>query len=138
MLNRPAFANGNLAFCYLGLGVFFLFAILTLNLRRSTSGLALRAVRDSETASRTTGLSVVQVKVIVGALAAFVAAVGGAFLALDEGVALPETFDTFLGLVWLAVVVTIGIRSITAAALAWSGVRALAGGLRNLGPSPPG
>ena len=118
VLNRPAFANGDLAFCYLALGVFLIFGILTLNLRHSTSGLALRAVRDSEPASRTLGLSVLQVKVIVGALAAFVAAVGGGFLALDARIAQPQSYATFAGLVWLAVVVTIGIRSITAAALA--------------------
>jgi branched-chain amino acid transport system permease protein len=117
-LNRPNFVNGDLAFAYLALVVFIIFAVLTLNLRRSTSGLALRAVRDSEPASRTLGLSVLQVKVIVGALAAFVAAVGGGFLALDARVAQPQSFATFAGLVWLAVVVTMGVRSITAAALA--------------------
>jgi branched-chain amino acid transport system permease protein len=74
-------------------------------------------VRDSESASRTLGLNIVQVKVIVGALGAFVAAVGGGFIALDAGVAQPQTYETFAGLVWLAVVVTLGIRSITAAAL---------------------
>jgi branched-chain amino acid transport system permease protein len=118
VFNRPGFANGDLAFAYLALVVFLIFALLTINLRRSTSGLALRAVRDSEPASRTLGLSVLQVKVIVGALAAFVAAVGGGFLALDTRVAQPQSFATFAGLVWLAVVVTMGVRSITAAALA--------------------
>jgi branched-chain amino acid transport system permease protein len=118
VLNRPSFAHGNIAFSYLTFAVFVIFAILTLNLRRSTSGLALRAVRDSEPASRTLGLSVLQVKVIVGSLGAFVAAVGGGFLAMYSGVAQPLSFDTFGGLVWLAVVVTMGIRSITAAALA--------------------
>jgi branched-chain amino acid transport system permease protein len=59
----------------------------------------------------------VQVKVIVGALAAFVAAVGGGFIALDARVAQPSSYATFAGLVWLALVVTLGVRSITAAAL---------------------
>jgi branched-chain amino acid transport system permease protein len=75
-------------------------------------------VRDSEKASRTLGLSVLQVKVVVGAIAAFVAAVGGGFLAMDANVAQPQSYDVGLGLVWLAVLVTMGIRSITAAALA--------------------
>jgi branched-chain amino acid transport system permease protein len=117
-LNRPGFASSDFVFCYLALAVFLIFAGLTVNLRRSTSGLALHAVRDSEAASRTLGVSVVQVKVIVGALGAFVAAVGGGFLALDARVAQPQSFETFLGLVWLAVVVTMGIRSIAGAALA--------------------
>ena len=117
-LNPPRFANGTMAFAYLTLAVFAVFAALTLNLRRATSGLALRAVRDSEPAARTLGLSVVQVKVIVGSIAAFVAAVGGGFLAMDARNAQPQTYATFLGLVWLAVVVTLGVRSVTAAALA--------------------
>lgn len=117
-LNPPSWANGTMAFAYLALAVFAVFAVLTLNLCRATSGLALRAVRDSEPAARTLGLSVVQVKVIVGSIAAFVAAVGGGFLAMDTRIAQPQTYETFAGLVWLAVVVTFGVRSITAAALA--------------------
>jgi branched-chain amino acid transport system permease protein len=116
-INRPGFANGNAAFYYFAFVVFLIFAILIVNMRRSTTGLALRAVRDSEAASRTLGVSVVQVKVIVGALGAFVAGVGGAFLAINSFVAQPESFETFAGLAWLAVVVTLGIRSIAGAAI---------------------
>ncbi len=116
-INRPTFAGGNLAFAYLAFIVFLIFAALIVNLRRSTSGLALRAVRDSQAASRTLGVSVVQVKVIVGSLGAFVAGVGGAFLAIDNGVAQPQSYETFAGLIWLAIVVTLGIRSIAGAAL---------------------
>jgi branched-chain amino acid transport system permease protein len=97
--------------------------------------LALRAVRDSEPAARTLGLSVLQVKVIVGALAAFVAAVGGGFLALDARVAQPQFFATFAGLVWLAVVVTMGVRSITAAALAGLAFALLPGVFQTYVPS---
>ena len=117
-LYRPSFATSDFSFAYLALAVFVVFALLTINLRRSTTGLALRAVRDSEPAARTLGLSVLQVKVIVGSLAAFVAAVGGGFLAMNFNVAQPQSYDVFFGLVWLAVVVTLGVRSITGAALA--------------------
>jgi len=136
VLNRPRFANGDLAFSYLALAVFAIFAVLVLNLRNSTSGLALRAVRDSEVASSTIGLSVLQVKVIVGALAAFVAAVGGGFLALDARVAQPVSFATFAGLVWLAVIVTMGIRSITAAALSGLAFALLPGVFQTYVPNP--
>jgi branched-chain amino acid transport system permease protein len=116
--SRPEFAGSDLTFSYLAMAVFAILAVLTLNMRRSTSGLALRAVRDSQAASRTLGLSVLQVKVIVSAIGAFIAAVGGGFLAMDVQGAQPQAYDTFAGLVWFAVVVTMGIRSITAAALA--------------------
>jgi branched-chain amino acid transport system permease protein len=115
---RPGFAQSDQDFAYLTLAVFIVFAILIVNLRRSTTGLALSAVRWSEPASRTLGLSVVRLKVLVTALSTFVAALGGAFLAMWNGSSLPDSFHTFQGLVWLAVLVTIGVRSITAAALA--------------------
>ena len=116
-LNRPSFARDDLAFSYLALAVFLIFAVVTWNLRRSTSGIALRAVRDSQSAARTIGLSVLQVKILVSAMGAFVAGVGGGFLAMDTLVAQPSSYATYAGLAWLAVVVTMGVRSVAAAAL---------------------
>ena len=116
-INRPGFATGDFAFAYLAFIVFLIFAALILNLRRSTTGLALRAVRDSEPASRTLGVNIVQVKIIVGSLGALVAGVGGGFLAMDIFSSQPSSYETFAGLVWLAVVVTLGVRSIAGAAI---------------------
>jgi branched-chain amino acid transport system permease protein len=93
-------------------------ALLVVNLRRSTTGLGVNAVRWSEPASRTLGLSVVQMKVLLSGIAAFVAAVGGGFLALYSKVALPANFATLGGMVWLAILVTVGIRSNVAAMFA--------------------
>ena len=134
-IGRPNFARSDLTFSYLAFAVFVVLALLTVNLRRSTSGLALRAVRDSEPAARTLGLSVLQVKVIVGSLAAFVAAVGGGFLAMDAKVAQPQSYETFLGLAWLAVVVTLGVRSITGAALAGMAFTLMPGVFSNYVPT---
>ena len=47
-LNRPGFAGSNMAFAYLCLVVFGIFAIFIVNFRRSTTGLALNAARWSE------------------------------------------------------------------------------------------
>ena len=124
-----------LAFSYLAFAIFLIFGILTWNLRRSTSGLALRAVRDSPAASRTLGLSVIQVKILVSALGAFTAAVGGGFLAMDVLVAQPSSFPTFAGLVWLAVVVTLGVRSVTAAVLGGISFALLPGVLQTYVPA---
>ncbi len=79
---RPEFANTDKGFIYFGLAVFAIFAVLIVNLRRSTTGLALNAVRWSENASRTMGLSVITMKMLVSGLAAFVAGVGGGLYAL--------------------------------------------------------
>ena len=115
---RPDFATGDVAFTYLGLVVFCVIALVVVNLRRSTPGLALGALRSSSDATRTIGISVLQMKVLVAGMAAFVAGVGGALLAVDIGTARPSSYSALLGLVWLAVLVTQGIRSTVGALLA--------------------
>jgi branched-chain amino acid transport system permease protein len=117
-ISRPEFVSTDKGFIYFGLAVFAIFAILTVNLRRSTTGLALNAVRWSENASRTMGLSVIQMKLLVSGLAAFVAGVGGGLYALSFKQAVPLDYATLAGLAWLAVLVTFGVRSNIAALLA--------------------
>jgi branched-chain amino acid transport system permease protein len=117
-VNRPSWASGDLAFAYVCLAAFAIIALFILNLRRSTTGLALNAVRWSEPAARTTGISVVQMKVIVAGLAAMVAGIGGGFLVFAQTSAQPSEFATFAGVIWLAVLVTIGVRSNVAALIA--------------------
>jgi branched-chain amino acid transport system permease protein len=117
-LNRPEFASSNLSFSYLCLAVFAIFALFIVNFRRSTTGLALNAARWSEAGARTSGISVVQMKVIAGAMAALVAGIGGALYAMAQTTFQPSEFATLLGIVWLAVLVTIGVRSTAAALIA--------------------
>jgi len=117
-LQRPEFASSNREFTYFALAIFAILAVFIVNLRRSTTGLALNAVRWSENASRTMGLSVIQMKMIVSGLAAFVAGVGGGLFALAHRQAIPLEYATLAGLVWLAVLVTFGVRSNIAALLA--------------------
>jgi branched-chain amino acid transport system permease protein len=118
VLNRPDFANSDKAFVYLGLAAIALVSLLIVNVRRSTAGLALNAVRWSETGARTLGISVVQMKLLVAGLSAFVAGLGGAFLGMQGKVALGDNFDVYFGMVLLTVVVTIGVRSNFAAVVA--------------------
>ncbi len=115
-LNRPDFASSDISYAYLCLVAFALVSLFIVNLRRSTTGLALNAARWSEAGARTSGVSVVQMKVLAGATAAFIAGVGGGLLALAQTTVVPSEFATFAGIVWFAALVTIGIRS-TAAAL---------------------
>ncbi len=117
-LNCPSFATSDLAFAYLCLIVFVLLSLFIVNFRRSTTGLALNAARWSESGARTSGISVVQMKVIAGALAALLAGIGGGLLALGQTTFEPNEFATFAGVVWLAVLVTIGVRSNAAALIA--------------------
>ena len=93
----PEFAISDRAFTYMALAIFAIIAILIVNLRRSTTGLALNAVRWSENASRTMGLSVIQMKMIVSGLAAFVAGVGGGLYAVAHKQAIPLDYVTLAG-----------------------------------------
>ncbi len=117
-VSRPAFLANDRPFAYFVLAVFAVIALIVVNLRRSTTGLALAALRYSEQGARTVGLSIVGMKLLVAAIGTFIAAIGGGLLALDYGSALPTTYATFAGLVWLAVFVTVGLRSVTAAIVA--------------------
>jgi branched-chain amino acid transport system permease protein len=115
---RPSFAVSDHAFAYVCLIGFAIVALFVMNLRRSTTGLALNAVRWSPSGARTLGISVVQMKILVAGLGALVAGIGGGFLVVAQTSAQPGNFATFLGVIWLAALVSIGVRSNTAAMVA--------------------
>ena len=115
---RPSWASTDTTFAYLCLVAFAIVSLFIVNLRRSTTGLALNAVRWSEPGSRTLGISVVPMKIIVAGLGALVAGIGGGLLVTAQTTAQPSNFSTFLGVIWLAVLVTIGVRSNVAALVA--------------------
>jgi branched-chain amino acid transport system permease protein len=119
-VSRPSFALSNTALTYFTLALFVLISIFIAAIRRSTSGLALSAIRTSETGARSAGISVVRIKIAIWALAAGIAGIGGGMYVIYTGAALPQSFDTIIGLTWFAVVITNGRRSNNAA---------LAGGL---------
>jgi len=114
----PAFATTDTKLSWLELAIFCLLALAVATLRRSTFGFAVSAVRWSEPAARMTGLSVVATKVWVSALAATAAGIGGGLIAIYTAAAVPQSFATFSGLIWMAVLVTIGVRSTSAALIA--------------------
>ena len=98
-------------FYYLLLVVFAALALVVANLRGSTTGKVMAAVRASERATTTIGVSVVHAKLVAFGLSAFIAGVGGGLLASFRYSASPTDFNALLGIVWLAVVVTWGVRS---------------------------
>jgi branched-chain amino acid transport system permease protein len=115
---RPAFAGTDRSSAYFALAVFLIIGVVIVNLRRSTTGLAISAIRWSEPAAKTLGLKVVRIKLMLSGVAAFVAGLGGAVLAMYDLNTDTLTYTTFGGLVWLAVLVTVGVRSLTAALIA--------------------
>jgi branched-chain amino acid transport system permease protein len=114
-VSRPSFAQSNIALTYLTLAVFVIISLLITAIRRSTSGLALSAIRSTETGARSAGVSVIRTKIMIWALAAAIAGIGGGMYVIYNGVALPQSFDAIVGLTWFAVVITNGRRSNNAA-----------------------
>ncbi len=115
LLSRPHLGpihfDGDKSFLYLGLVIFVLLSLLVRNLRRSTTGMTLVAIRSSETGVSTIGHSVVRAKLVAFAVSGFIAAVGGGMLGFYGLRARPESFATLIGIVWLAVVITLGVRT---------------------------
>jgi ABC-type branched-subunit amino acid transport system permease subunit len=110
--------SGRVNFYFLLCAIFFIVAVLAVNLRRATTGLVLAAMRSSEEASATVGISVVRAKILAFGISAFVAGLGGGVFAMWQGRAAPTSFNVLVGIVWLAVVVTWGVRSVLGALLA--------------------
>src|SRR5262249_3955658 len=98
--------------------VFGVIALLIVNLKRATAGLVFASMRSSEAASATTGISIVRAKLILFATSAFVAGLGGALYASVVWSATTQSFNALVGIVWLAIVVTWGVRSVVGALLA--------------------
>jgi branched-subunit amino acid ABC-type transport system permease component/ABC-type branched-subunit amino acid transport system ATPase component len=84
--------------------------VLIHNLQRSANGRAIIAVRNSEPAAATSGLSIPATKFSIFALSAAVAGFGGVLVATNNGRITDGTFVTQTGLAWLAAVVLFGIR----------------------------
>jgi branched-chain amino acid transport system permease protein len=78
----------------------------------------LASMRSSEPAATTIGVSVVRSKLFAFGVSAFVAGLGGALFAVTIGRAAPTSFNVLVGIVWLAIVVTWGIRSVVGALIA--------------------
>jgi branched-chain amino acid transport system permease protein len=106
-------------FFLLALGVLGLVALFVYLVKGGTTGRFLDAVRGSEMAAASIGISAFTMKVLAFSLAAAIAGLGGGLLASFEGtVNYDARFAYFLGLVWLVLVVTLGARSIQAAIIA--------------------
>ncbi|MCU1459272.1 MAG: ABC-type branched-chain amino acid transport system, permease component, partial [Actinomycetia bacterium] len=107
------------SFYYLLAAFFLVCAILVWNLQRSTTGLRLAATRSSEEAASTLGIRIINSKLLAFGFSAFLAGLGGGLYVTYAGRATPsQSFDALIGIVWLAVVVTWGVRSPVGALMA--------------------
>ncbi len=91
-------------------------SFLVLAVREGTVGRTLRALRGSELAAQSIGISPAKARVTAFALSAAIAGVGGALSAMhQENVNYAGNFVPFQGLFWLVLAVTMSVRTVEGA-----------------------
>jgi branched-chain amino acid transport system ATP-binding protein len=114
-VGSPAF--GGIASPTQGLAIVALLVVTVLSaayacLSRSAWGAAMRAVRDSETAAESIGISPLAVKTAAFAISAALAGIAGGLFAPLSGFVTPETFTFMQSILFLLVVVIGGAGSL--------------------------
>lgn len=104
--------RGNLVWYWLSGGLLLFGAWLAVNLVNSPTGLALRAIRDSEVASSVLGIDVGRYKLIVFVISAGFAAAAGSVLALFNGHVTPGMADFLISVQFVTMVVVGGMGSV--------------------------
>lgn len=106
---RPEGFETDNAFYYLVLAVLAVGVLIALNLRTGRTGRVLAGIRDSETATRSLGISVAKYKVLIFSLSALIAALGGILTAMQRGQAARLDFIPFYSIFFVTVAVLAGI-----------------------------
>jgi branched-subunit amino acid ABC-type transport system permease component len=120
---RPTLGPWDLAddkqFLVLAVVVFALTSVAVIQIREGTVGRTLRALRGSEVAAQSIGISPARARVTAFAVSAFIAGLGGALLSMhQENVNYGSSFAPFAALFWLVLVVSLGSRTVEGAAQA--------------------
>ena len=114
--NIPAPSIGPLRFTTRRTQALLLFILVGLavaavrNLQRSATGRAAYALRSAPTAAGSSGVSATRVRLILFAVSACLAGLGGVLYASFDGSIQPTNFPAEVSLLWLAIIVTLGIR----------------------------
>jgi branched-chain amino acid transport system permease protein len=120
---RPTIGPWDLAddkkFLVLAILVFVVASLAVIQIREGTVGRTLRALRGSEVAAQSIGISPARARLTAFAVSAFIAGIGGALLAMhQENVNYGSNFAPFVALFWLVLVVSLGSRTVEGAAQA--------------------
>ncbi|MCB0959591.1 MAG: ABC transporter permease [Acidimicrobiales bacterium] len=107
------------AFLVLAVLVFAVAAYVVSAVKTGTVGRTLAALRGSEVASRSIGISPTRARVTAFAISGFLAGLGGAMLSIQQkNVNYASNFAPFAALFWLVLVVSLGARTVEGAAYA--------------------
>ncbi len=120
---RPSFMgidfNNNKSFLVLVIVIFIIVSLLVIQLREGTVGRTLRALRGSELAAASIGISAARARITAFALSAGIAGLGGALLSIQQkNVGYGINFSPSAGLFWLVLVVTLSARTVEGAVFA--------------------
>lgn len=107
------------AFLVLAVVVLVLAGVAVVLVREGTTGRTLRALRGSEVAARSIGISPVRMQVTAFGVSGFLAGLGGSMLSIhQENVNYATNFSPFAALFWLVLVVALGSRTVEGAVYA--------------------
>ena len=99
----------------LSLALLVVFAVLAKNLTRSAVGRAFAAVRDRDLAAAVMGVDLTKQKLIAFTVSSFYAGIAGAMLATVTGFIEPGTYDLFLSVEFLAMILIGGAGTLAGA-----------------------
>jgi branched-chain amino acid transport system permease protein len=115
----PVNFNSDRAFFFLCIAFLGVAIAFVVRIRRSSTGLYLRALAGSEVAGSSVGISPARARITAFAVCAGIAAAGGALLGMREGAAnYSADFTVQFALFWLVLVVTLGSRTVEGAIIA--------------------
>jgi len=117
---RPVLGPWDLAddrlFLAVALAVLVVAAVGVKQLRGGTVGRTLQALRGSEVAAQSIGISPTRARITAFAISGFLAGLGGAMLAIHQkNVNYATNFAPFAALFWMVVVVSLGARTVEGA-----------------------
>jgi branched-subunit amino acid ABC-type transport system permease component len=109
------FGASDRAFLVLCIVVFAIVATMVVLVRGGTTGRFLDAMRGSDVAAASIGISATRMRIVTFGLSAGIAGLGGGLLTSYEGHYSAANWQTFLGLFWVVIVVTLGPRTVEGA-----------------------
>jgi branched-chain amino acid transport system permease protein len=115
---RPPLAHSDVAFFWLTSAIAAAMGVAMVNLRRGRTGRVLLAMRQSEPAASTLGISLPRYRVAALVLSAAMAGLAGAFYASFQSVASRDSFSMVPSLLFLTVAVVGGVGSVGGAVVA--------------------
>jgi branched-chain amino acid transport system permease protein len=112
---RPGGLGSDQEFFLFVFAIFGLVAMLVILVRNGSTGRFLAAMRGSETAAASIGINATKQRIIVFAFSAAVAGLGGGLYGMLNGRTSALDWPALLGVAWVVLVLTLGVRTIDGA-----------------------